>query len=169
MLILPRHHFSLTPCSKCWKICTCNLVSLATKSTESKITQLVSWVTLLLKKINWNSLKNNARLASQIASFELGANISELCNQLPLKIKQMISWRNIDQLKAKGKQNLEYLAVFRKAQLARKRAKCQDWEKTIISKDTYNILWLLFCCFFVYCRYDISNSLYLGVLAISLL
>ena len=58
---------------------------------------------------------SNKRLPSIIASFELGAHFSELCNQLLLNMNQMISWKNIDELKVQVKKSIEYFAALRKA------------------------------------------------------
>ena len=85
-----------------------------------------------------------------IASFELGAHISELYNQLLLNMKQMISWKNIDELEAQVKKSLEYFDALRKAQLDRKATNLEGWEKTMIAKETYDILRLSFRGFFGY-------------------
>ena len=98
----------------------------------------------------------NGRIASQISSFELGANIGELYNQLMLNMKRLITWQNIDMLEGQVKKNLEYFAALRKAQLDRKAAECEGWEKTFVAKDTYDIMRLLFHVFFAYCRYIIE-------------
>ena len=50
-----------------------------------------------------------------LVSFELGAHFSELCNQLLLNMNQMISWKNIDELKVQVKKSIEYFAALRKA------------------------------------------------------
>ena len=109
-----------------------------------------------MKQILKENYPNSKILASMIASFELGAHISELYNQLLLNMKQMISWKNIDELEAQVKKSLEYFSALRKAQLDRKATNLEGWEKTMIAKETYDILRLSFRGFFGYCRYLIE-------------
>ena len=56
----------------------------------------------------------------------------------------MISWKNIDELKAQVKKSLKYFAALQKAQLDRKAENLDGWEKTMIAKETYDILRLSF-------------------------
>ena len=86
------------------------------------------------KQILEDNDPNNKRLAPMIASFELGAHISELYNQLLLNMKQMISWKNIDELEAQVKKSLEYNAALGKAQPDCKATNLEGWEKTMIRK-----------------------------------
>ena len=58
----------------------------------------------------------NSRIAARINSFKLGANISKLNNQLTLDMNQLITWRNIDKLEGKVKNNLKYFVALYKAQ-----------------------------------------------------
>ena len=105
----------------------------------------------MAKKLKPLLKENDAKkviITSQLSSFESGANISELYNQLLLNMKQLIVWQNIDKLEAQVKNKLECFAALRKAQLDWKAAECKGWEKTFIAKDTYDILRLSFCTFF---------------------
>ena len=58
---------------------------------------------------------NNANLAGQISLYEFAANLSEFYNWCILKVDQLITWANIDKLKAHVKKNLEYFKRLRKA------------------------------------------------------
>ena len=81
-----------------------------------------------------------SRIVSQVSSFEFAAKVSELYNQGVLNMRQLITWENIDMIESQVKTNLEYFASLRDAQLIRKRAGLDIWEKTLFAKDTYDIM-----------------------------
>ena len=71
-------------------------------------------------------------------------------------MRQLISWENIAKIETQVKTNLEYFAKLRAAQLVRKRAKLDYWEKSLFAKDTSDIMRESFRGCFGYCRYLIS-------------
>ena len=100
---------------------------------------------------------NNTNFASQISSFKLGANISELYKQCALKMDQLVSWKNINCLEAQNMKNLKYFAAWCGAQLACKAANEEIWDTSFIAKDMYDILIISFCGYFAYARYFIRS------------
>ena len=103
---------------------------------------------------------NNSNLASQISSFQFCANVSEIYNLRLLKMDKMIRWNNIEKYEAQMIKNLEYFQRLRDTQLARRDAGFEDWENTVIAKETWDIMRISARGFFSYCRYMIEYAMH---------
>ena len=71
---------------------------------------------------------------------------------------EMISWDAINVYKAQVMRNIEYFVALRGAQLARREAGDENWEKTFMAKDTYDIMRISFRGFFAYDWYLIDYA-----------
>ena len=92
------------------------------------------------KKILKEKNPANTNIASQISSFELTANVSELYNLRALKTDELITWQDIDKLEAQARRNLGYARSLRKAQLAHKRDGYVDWATSFVSTKIHTTL-----------------------------
>ncbi|KAL9184884.1 hypothetical protein ACHAXT_002661 [Thalassiosira profunda] len=108
---------------------------------------------------------SNLNLASQIASFEFLANLSEIYNQLFLNMKQLIRWNNIELLEAQLIRNLQYFDGLRQAALRRGK----DGENTFIAKETWDIMRVSARGFMAYTRCLLDLAMRTAALAPHLL
>ena len=60
------------------------------------------------KLMEVKNIESGSKLAADVGSFTLAANIGELYNLGSLDMKVMVSWKNYDDIETQAKKNLQY-------------------------------------------------------------
>ena len=81
-----------------------------------------------------------SKLAAEVGSFTLAANICELYNLGSLNMKEMVSWQNIDAIEIQAKKNLQYFVDWKNHRDSLRASGCKEWEKTFIAPETFHIM-----------------------------
>ena len=82
----------------------------------------------------------SGKLAAEVGSFTLAANICELYNLGSLNMKEMVSWQNIDAIEIQAKKNLQYFVDWKNHRDNLRASGYENWEKTFIALDTFDIM-----------------------------